>query len=177
MKYVKYLVLILVSYTTTLQAQVHQGDWLLGGNFNSRHTKTNDNTYWRVAAQPSVGYFFLDRFVLTGTLRVDYNVQRSPFEAPEKNYRAGLGLMASFYFWKKSSTIQPFVYTDVTKIFSSSVKWQTRYLIGDMDLGLGVQGFIRKDIALEFRQSIFSDRDAIFFNSTLGFKVLLPQKR
>jgi hypothetical protein len=178
MKPVKYLVLILASYCTTLQAQVHQGDWLLGGGINAGWKKTPELRSWSVNIQPAGGYFFSDRFALSGFARISAKSSKKG-AVEESEGKTEIGLMPIFYFWQKHSKIQPFIYLGLSHFISSSVAQDVDYFFNHADFGLGIQAFIRKDVALEFRQSIYSDieLDDTVHRSTVGLRVLLPKNR
>ena len=119
-------ILIFLSNSLLLTAQLHKGQWMVGGsadfshgiteysisNFNNRTQQTVYNFF------PRVGYFFADRFVVgpriqisnskTNAKFVNYASVGSELLRDTKESGVGLGAFARYYFFKPQNKFNAF---------------------------------------------------------------------
>ena len=90
------LVAFLAVATQIVNAQITQGNWMLGGNVSFSSLKENgisgNASYFSVA--PNVGYFFIDQFA--GGIRS--NISSSKNQGDDKYTDILIGPFARYYF-------------------------------------------------------------------------------
>ncbi|HEU4858793.1 MAG TPA: outer membrane beta-barrel protein [Chitinophagaceae bacterium] len=119
-------ILILLSNSLLLTAQLHKGQWMVGGtadfshgiteysisNFNNRTKQTVYNFF------PRVGYFFADRFVVGPRIQISHSKTNAKFVnyasvgsellRDTKESGVGLGAFARYYFLKPQTKFNAF---------------------------------------------------------------------
>jgi hypothetical protein len=183
-----YGAILIMCLALPLWGQVHRGDWMLGGNagFDISKQIGYSEANFGFQAYPKIGYFFTDRIALTLEPHawVSYSY-RPDFVDGKTRYwknKTSLGPGISWYPGGKKSPFQPFVYLVPTiQIgFLSTREAQENYFrtnVVEYNAGLGLQYFVRREVALDFRFNRYHPklRSEGYTDILFGVQVFLPK--
>jgi len=183
-----YGAILLMCLVLPLWGQVHRGDWMLGGNASFDISKKigNSEADFVFQAYPKIGYFLTDRIALTmGLSTWAFYYPYEPDLVDGKNrywkYKNSIGPGISWYPGGKKSPFQPFVYLSPTIpiVFLSTKPLDEFYRINvvEYNAGLGLQYFVRKEVALDFRFNRYHPklRSEGFTSLLFGVQVFLAK--
>ncbi len=180
MRYVLIMVL-LCCLGSGLGAQVQKGDCMLGGSFHYKRVDYSRSHYNILNAIPEGGYFLNNRLSLTGYATFSWLYWRSRTGGADVpgNTRFGGGLALNFYYGKKKSSLQPFIYAGARRVVEAKIwsqEYDQRYASG-YDVGAGLHAFIRPDVALDFRYNRYFDTyaDRTFGQLLFGIKAFIKK--
>lgn len=176
----------IASMTAFTQANINQGDWMLGGNISFSSTKqgSNSNTqFTQFQAAPDIGYFFINN--LTGGLRVNYISLKPKNE--DASSHISVAPFLRYYFLPSTQKVN--VFLDAHYGFGS-VKFPnligggtTTDNLNEYGANAGVALFLTPVAALEFALG-YASRGGDYYevngdreneiNFNIGFQIHLP---
>lgn len=108
-----YALLILITITTSTNAQITEGNWLVGGNVGFSYSESKPASFatmqtFTVQLSPNVGYFIWDKFAL-GT-KVDYTYSSSRSETGTSRFERFLATpFVKYYLLNTYKMVNPFL--------------------------------------------------------------------
>jgi hypothetical protein len=185
-----YGAILLICLTLPLWGQVHRGDWMLGGNASFDISKQIGyaEANFGLQAYPKLGYFFTDRIALTLEPQawVSYSYRPDLVDGKTRYWKnkTSLGPGISWYPGGKKSIFQPFIYLNpnIPIAVLSTREFVDEYLNTfkvAYNMGLGLQLFVRKEIALDFRFNRYHPtlRSEGYTDVLFGVQVFLPKNK
>ena len=147
---------LVLSASLTLNAQITQGNWLVGGNFkfynaNSESTSGDFNTTSRGLGfdlSTDLGYFIRDKFAVGIVPTVGYG---NPEGSGNSGYGFGIGPFVRYYFLKPEKTLN----------FFSHLEYQFN------------QGYRQGLKSTESQKFNIKAGPAIFFNNSVAMEITL----
>ncbi|GGE13623.1 outer membrane beta-barrel protein [Psychroflexus salis] len=182
-----YALLILISITASTNAQITEGNWLVGGNLsfiNSNSKTTFNNQVQKTGGskfdmQTNLGYFLVDKFVLGLTPSFNYTF----FKNDPNTYSFLIGPFVRYYFLKSDNLINFFSHVEYQygNYYSEGNKLAYN---SNFSVKAGPSVFFNNSVAIEFTveyqqlnfrtksnpQTTIQDSNLIF---SIGFQIHL----
>jgi len=194
----KTFILLIGSTLLTLMSfsQITKGNWMTGGNFSFKSTKSSDGQgyYFKtntLAISPNIGYFFIDKLAVGirpsfSTQKIKYNPTGVINNYTSKRNEYGIGPYVRYYILQPTNRINFFAETsflhsivkDMYTIQNSETTSANTYSFAagpviyfNSSVGLELMvGYTNK----QYVNSIFSDKT---FFANIGFQIHLEKEQ
>jgi hypothetical protein len=130
--------------SSTIFAQINQGQWLVGGNVNFRSSKQGEGKMTSFTVAPDAGYFFINN--LAGGLRTSLATSKVK-GADESESEITVAPFLRYYFLPTAKKVN--VFADASYGFGSH-KDGDSYSINEYTIQAGPAVFLSPNTALEF---------------------------
>lgn len=157
--------------STTISAQVSQGNWLVGGNasFSYAESKSGSNNPYKafiIDLAPNVGYFVIDQLAL-GT-KVNYRRNQSESNDIKNTFESmNISPFARYYILESDKMVNPFLESSYRFGVFESDNTQ------ELSIGGGLAIFVNENIAYEIALNYVDTRLKNFENNTTKFQGLM----
>jgi hypothetical protein len=162
---------ISILISTTITAQISQGNWLAGGNASfsyaeSKSGSTNPYKAFMIDLAPNVGYFIIDQLAL-GT-KVNYRRNQSESNESNNTFESlNISPFARYYIFESERMFNPFLESSYR--FGFFVSDNTK----EFSIGGGLAIFVNQNVAYEITLNYVDTRLKNFENNTIQFQGLM----
>lgn len=180
MKPIKLLFIATLFFTITANAQITQGNWMVGGSgsFKSYTGKRFDNgnifKYNFTEISPNIGYFFIDKLVVGTKINLTFT---KSLDVLDKSYN--IGPFIRYYFLKPENQINVFAQANFgygEYINDDNSKFSTRNYGFKVGPVIYLNSSVALEMGLEYNKSNEnSTLDSNYFQISLGFQIHLEK--
>jgi hypothetical protein len=168
-------------FSTTLNAQILKGNWMMGGDATF---STNKETYPELTfkttsfgVSPNVGYFIIDKLAIGSSARLSYVIEDNSTTERTNNFNYGIGPFVRYYFLKPEKTIN--VFSEVSYYFEKVNQTDTKG--NSIKIKAGAVYFLNSSVGLEVALNYLNQKvnnymtnNAVFLG--VGFQIHLEKE-
>ena len=180
MKIRQFILLAGILFYSTLNAQITQGNWMMGGDatFSTNKTAYQEFTFKSTSfsISPNVGYFIIDKLAVGLSARLAYVIEHNVNTERTDNFTYGIGPFVRYYFLEPEKTIN--VFSEVSYYFEKANQIDSK--LNNFKIKAGAVYFLNSSVGLEASLNYLNQKGNNLTNNAVflgvGFQIHLEKE-